>query len=120
MSDQKEDLAGEVCIPCSGGTPPMLMEDALKLLANLDKNWSINSLGHLERVILLKNFAQSVKLAVEIGKVADASRHHPDLLVSYGKLAIEIWTHKINGLSRADFVLAAKLDEIIAKKDEPA
>lgn len=111
---EKENLSAETCIPCSGWTPPMAIPEALKLLENLDKGWSINSVGHLERVVLLKNFAQSIKLAVSIGEVADSQGHHPDLQVSYGKLGIEIWTHKINGLSRADFVLAAKLDALIS------
>lgn len=113
---EKENLCGEVCIPCSGGTPPMPMEEAMKLLTNLNKNWSINSVGHVERVVLLKNFSEAIKLAVSIGEIADKEGHHPDLKVSYGKLGIEIWTHKINGLSRADFVLAAKLDMIIPNK----
>jgi 4a-hydroxytetrahydrobiopterin dehydratase len=113
---EKENLCGEVCIPCSGGTPPMPMQEAMNLLKSLDKNWSINSVGHLERVVLLKNFSEAVRLTVSIGEIADKEKHHPDLTVSYGKLGIEIWTHKINGLSRADFVLAAKLDQIIHKK----
>lgn len=91
----------------------MVIEEAMKLLPNLNQAWSINSVGHLERVVLLKNFSQAVKLTVLIGEIADQQGHHPDLKVAYGKLGIEIWTHKINGLSRADFVLAAKLDEII-------
>lgn len=116
MSDQNVCLSKETCVPCSGGTPPMAIEEAMSLLPNLNKGWSINSMGHLERNVLLKNFSESVKLTVLIGEVADKEGHHPDLQVSYGKLGIEIWTHKINGLSRADFVLAAKLDEIIPAK----
>lgn len=116
MSDNKENLAGETCIPCSVGAMPMPLADALKLVENLDKGWLVNSLGHLERVVLLKNFSQSVKLTVKIGEVADQQGHHPDLKVSYGKLVVEIWTHKIDGLTRSDFVLAAKIDKIIEEK----
>ena len=115
MADNTIDLKHEKCIPCQGGTPPMPLNEATDLLKNLDEGWSINAAGHLERVILLKNFSQAIKLATRFGEIADSEGHHPDLLVSYGKLGVEIWTHKISGLSRSDFVLAAKFDEAMAK-----
>jgi 4a-hydroxytetrahydrobiopterin dehydratase len=116
MSHADDDnLAMEQCIPCQGNEPPMALPEAKKLLDQLHPEWSINSAGHLERVILLKNFETSVNLAVKLGEVAEQAQHHPDLLVSYGKLRIEIWTHKISGLSRADFVLAAKFDVALEK-----
>jgi 4a-hydroxytetrahydrobiopterin dehydratase len=108
----KARLANEVCEPCGGGVPPMPMKEALLLLKELNQAWSINAVGHLERVFLMKDFLSALRLASQLGEMAEASSHHPDLLVSYGKLAVEIWTHKIDGLSRADFVLAAKFDEI--------
>jgi 4a-hydroxytetrahydrobiopterin dehydratase len=91
----------------------MALPEAKKLLALLHQAWSINSAGHLERVFLLKNFIESLALAQKLGEIAERAGHHPDLLVSYGQLRAEIWTHKINGLSRADFVLAAKIDEVV-------
>ncbi len=105
------DLAAEKCEPCQGGTPPMAINEALKILPSLNEAWALNSMGHLERVFLVKNFTEAMKLAVKLGTIADQAGHHPDLLVSYGKLKAEIWTHKIGGLSRADFVLAAKFDQ---------
>lgn len=108
---EKINLAKEPCLPCEGHTPPMAINEATKLLPHLHEGWSINSVGHLERVFLVKNFLDALKLAVKVGAVAEEAGHHPDLLVSYGKLRIEIWTHKISGLHRSDFVLAAKLDE---------
>lgn len=106
------DLALEKCEPCQGGTPPMAINEALKILASLNEAWSLNSVGHLERTFLLKNFAEAMKLATKLAAISDQEGHHPDLLVSYGKLRAEIWTHKIGGLSRADFVLAAKFDQV--------
>lgn len=111
MTDQKNNLAKDSCIPCQGGIPPMPLEEAKKILSELDKGWSINKAGHLERTMLVKNFSQALNLAVKLGAIADQENHHPDLLVSYGKVMIEIWTHKIQGLTRSDFVLAAKFDE---------
>jgi 4a-hydroxytetrahydrobiopterin dehydratase len=107
------DLAKEQCVPCQGNEPPMALPEAKKILADLHEGWSINSSGHLERVFLLKNFVESLALANRLGEVAERAGHHPDLLVSYGQLRAEIWTHKISGLARADFVLAAKIDEAV-------
>lgn len=117
MTDEQCSLAQEKCLPCQGGVPPMALNEAQKILSELHKAWSLNSAGHLERVFLFKNFAEPLALAVLFGKIADEAGHHPDLLISYGTLRVEIWTHKIAGLTRADFVLAAKFDEI-APRDE--
>ncbi|HXW54046.1 MAG TPA: 4a-hydroxytetrahydrobiopterin dehydratase [Myxococcota bacterium] len=114
--NEKIDLAREQCIPCQGGVPPMSIIEAQKMLPSLNEGWSVNSAGHLERVFLVRNFVEALNLANSLGKVAEDNGHHPDLLVSYGKLRAEIWTHKIGGLSRADFVLAAKFDEVVGKK----
>lgn len=104
-------LSKESCIPCQGGTPPLGPKEATDLLQNLQKEWAINSQGHLERAFLVKNFAKALHIANILGKIADEERHHPDLLVSYGILKVEIWTHKINGLTKSDFILAAKFDD---------
>jgi 4a-hydroxytetrahydrobiopterin dehydratase len=111
MPSEKMDLAKETCIPCQGGVPPMAMIEAQKFLNSLHVEWSINSSGHLERVFLVKNFSEALNLAVRLGQIAETQAHHPDFLVSYGKLKAEIWTHKVDGLTRADFVLAAKFDD---------
>lgn len=113
MNEEHRNLAEEHCIPCQGNESPMAIPEAKTLLANLHEGWSINSAGHIERVFLLKNFAESLALAVKLGRIAESAGHHPDLLVSYGQLRAEIWTHKISGLSRADFVLAAKFDAVV-------
>ena len=110
MSNEKIDFATEPCLPPEANELPMAPSEAIKLLPNLDEGWSVNLAGHLERVFLLKNFKSSLELANNLGRISEAVGHHPDLLVSYGKLRAEIWTHKISGLSRADFVLAAKFD----------
>ncbi len=118
MNNEKIDLAREKCVPCQGGVPPMAINEAQKVLSSLHEGWSINSAGHLERIFLVRNFADALNLAVKLGGVAEDAGHHPDLLVSYGKLRAEIWTHKIGGLSRSDFVLAAKFDEVVAEGRE--
>lgn len=113
MTEQKIDLAKEHCEQSSSDIPPMAVAEALKLLQNLHEGWSINALGRIERAFLTKDFLQSLSLAVLVGKVAEQSRYYPELMVSYGLLRVEIWTRAINGLSRSDFVLAAKIDEAL-------
>lgn len=115
---EKSDLANEQCVSCQGNEPAMALPEAKRILADLHEGWSINSVGHLERAFLLKNFMESVSLAVKLAEIARRAGHYPDLLISYGQLRAEIWTHKINGLSRADFVLAAKIDEAVDSVSE--
>lgn len=95
----------------------MAMTEARKILDQLHVEWSINSLGHLERVFLVKNFSEALHLANRLGDIAIEQAHHPDFLVCYDKLKAEIWTHKVDGLTRADFVLAAKFDQAMGKED---
>jgi 4a-hydroxytetrahydrobiopterin dehydratase len=82
------------------------------LLGQLGGGWSINAAGHLERLYTFKNFIQAMNFANRIGDVAEEAGHHPDLYVAWGRCGIEIWTHKIDGLAEADFILAAKAARI--------
>lgn len=111
----ENNLSSKKCEPCSGNALPMPEVEAIKLLQKLNQQWTINPLGHLERCFLVKNFKKSLELANNLGQIAEDEGHHPDLLVSYGKLQVEIWTHKIAGLSLADFILAAKFDDFTNK-----
>ena len=70
----------------------------------------MNKDGHLERLYTFKDFAQALALVNKVGAVAEAEGHHPDFYLAWGKCKVEIWTHKINGLTESDFYLAAKAD----------
>jgi 4a-hydroxytetrahydrobiopterin dehydratase len=115
---KKTNLAQEKCQPCQSKMPPIAIDEAIKILDHLHKDWSINGVGRLERIFLFNNFIEALNLAIELGTIAKKAEHYPELNVSYGKLRIEIWTHEINGLSRADFVLAAKFDEAVSDEKE--
>lgn len=106
------DLSGKTCIPCHGKTPPLNLEAANLLLVQINKAWIINSIGHLYRKFSFKNFGDAMNFANDIAKIAEQEQHHPDLSISWGVCAVEIWTHKINGLSESDFYLAAKIDKL--------
>lgn len=96
------------CVPCLGGTPPMELARAHELLAELSPGWELNQAGHLERTYSFKNFAQALEFANKVGAIAEEEGHHPDLYVAWGKCKVEVWTHKIQGLTESDFYLAAK------------
>ena len=85
---------------------------AQAMLKQLGHGWTINDAGHLEIVYTFENFVQAMKYANGVGDRAEAAGHHPDLYVAWGKCGIEIWTHKIDGLAEADFILAAKASRL--------
>jgi 4a-hydroxytetrahydrobiopterin dehydratase len=106
------DLASRSCIPCRGGIPPLTPEQQAPLQAQLDAQWKIVNGHHLSRSFRLKNFAQGLAFVNRIGEMAEAQGHHPDLYLAWGEVRVEVWTHKIDGLQEADFIFAAKVDQL--------
>ena len=107
-------LADNKCVPCRGGVPPLEEAKARDLLAQLDRGWALNKDGHLERLYTFKNFAQALDFVNKVGAVAEEEGHHPDLYLAWGKCRVELWTHKIGGLTESDFYMAAKADREFA------
>jgi 4a-hydroxytetrahydrobiopterin dehydratase len=115
------ELAQRACVPCRGGVPPLNAQEIAPLLKELDPRWHVIERPDAKRgtVTILtaeytfKNFAEAMQTAVRIGEMAEQQQHHPDLHVSWGKLGVEIWTHKIGGLTESDFVFAAKCDALL-------
>jgi len=107
-------LADKQCIPCRGGVPPLPQARIDELLKELEPGWRLNAAGHLERSYEFRNFAEALAFANRIGAIAEQEGHHPDLHVAWGRCVVEIWTHKIDGLTESDFVLAAKYDRLVA------
>ncbi len=84
-------------------------------------NWLIierADVKRLERVYKFKNFVQALAFTNRIGEIAEAEGHHPAILTEWGKVGVAWWTHKINGLHRNDFIMAAKTDEIYAECEQ--
>ena len=100
------------CIPCTIGTPPLSSKQAGDLLTQLDQKWQLTSDSHLKRDFTFNDFMSALDFANQVGIIAEAEGHHPNLFITWGSCQIEIWTHKINGLSESDFVLAAKIDQL--------
>lgn len=108
-----KELAHKKCVPCEGGVEKVPTDVAQEQLKQLP-GWQLTHDGQrIRKDWKLKNFLAAIKFFGEVGKVAEADQHHPDLhLESYRQVWIEIYTHAIGGLSENDFVLAAKIDAI--------
>ena len=104
-------LAQKSCVPCTGGVPPVEGEELARLSAEV-ADWSVIDGHHLEREFGFSNFQQALDFTNAIGEVAENEGHHPDIFLTWGKVGVKIWTHKINGLTESDFVLAAKIDSL--------
>jgi 4a-hydroxytetrahydrobiopterin dehydratase len=105
-------LADRRCEPCRGGVPPLTAEQRAPLLAELDPDWEVVDGHHLARTYRFRNFAGALAFTNQVGTLAEDQGHHPDLHLAWGRVRVEIWTHKIDGLHEADFVFAAKCDRI--------
>lgn len=106
------ELSNKHCQPCKGGILPLQGEPLAKLHRQLNADWKVINEHHLERDYIFKNFMEALDFTNKAGEIAEQEGHHPDITLSYGKVKIQLWTHKINGLSESDFILAAKYDKI--------
>lgn len=106
-------LAKKSCVPCMGGVPA-LDEGTRNLLLQELKGWSVVDGHHLSREFSFPDFLSALAFVNQAGAIAEAEGHHPELVVSWGSVKVHIWTHKIDGLTESDFILAAKLDELEA------
>ena len=112
MKEEACSLTKKHCVPCKGGVPPFKGEAIQRLLKELGNDWRVVDEHHLEKEFLFKDFVKALSFTNKLGELAEAEGHHPDIFLSYGKVVVMIWTHKINGLSESDFILAAKCSEI--------
>lgn len=106
-------LAGKECVPCKGGTPPLTDAKVKALLSELE-GWTVQQQYHLTRSFDFPDFKTALAFVNRIGETADEQNHHPDIFLAWGKVKVEVWTHKINGLTESDFILAAKVDAVVA------
>ena len=108
------DLTGKTCVPCRGGVPTLTDDEILRLVPQVPE-WHVRSADGMKRLwreFAFPDFVRAMGFAVKVGELAEREQHHPDLHVAWGKVGVEIWTHKIRGLHENDFILAAKIDRI--------
>jgi 4a-hydroxytetrahydrobiopterin dehydratase len=110
------DLKELACVPCRGGEPPLSEAEIATLKPQLP-DWEIievDGIQRLQRAFKFKNFTQALEFTNRVGELAETEDHHPAILTEWGKVTVTWWTHKIKGLHRNDFIMAAKTDEIYA------
>jgi len=105
-------LADKRCVPCAKGAEPLTGEEIENRVKELDPDWRVVDGHHLEREFRFDDFRQALDFVNEVGELAEGQGHHPDIYLSYGKVKIQLWTHKINGLHENDFILATKIDAL--------
>jgi 4a-hydroxytetrahydrobiopterin dehydratase len=101
-------------VACKPGSPHLSRAEVDDLLGRIE-GWAVEeSEGHLRlaKVFKFKGFMPGVDLVNRIAPIAEAEKHHPDLLLSYGSVTVWLWTHAAGGLTENDFILAAKIDQL--------
>ena len=105
-------LASETCVPCRGGVPPLAGEELAALTRQLGHDWVVVDGHHLEKTFAFPDFKSALAFTNKVGEIAEQQGHHPDILLKWGQVGVTIWTHKIDGLTESDFILAAKLSQL--------
>ncbi len=105
------DLAAKTCVPCRGGVPPLAGDELARLLDLLDSDWRTADGHHLHREFQFPDFVSALAFTNQVGELAEEQGHHPDIYLTWGRVTVEVWTHKIDGLTESDFILAAKIEQ---------
>jgi 4a-hydroxytetrahydrobiopterin dehydratase len=104
-------LADKTCVACRGGHPPLGADEVANLLREIP-GWETPRNHHLTKTFKFPDFKTALAFVDRVGAMAEEQNHHPDLHLAWGKVTVEIWTHKIDGLTESDFVFAAKCDRL--------
>ncbi len=105
-------LAQKECVPCRGGVDRLDTAGQRKLAAELAPGWNVRDGHQLEKEFKFKDFREALDFTNRVGELAESQGHHPDIHLSWGKVKLTIWTHKVDGLTESDFILAAKADAL--------
>ena len=114
------DLASAKCEACRAGAPTVTAEEMDELKPQVP-DWSVverDGIQRLERVFRFPDFARALEFTNRVGRIAEEEGHHPALLTEWGRVTVTWWTHKIRGLHRNDFVMAAKTDQLAPEQEE--
>ena len=109
------NLSSGKCVACRAGEPTLTDAEIEDLLPQVE-GWQVkevDGMKRLEKVFKFKNFAQALELTNKIGAIAEEEDHHPLIVTEYGRVTVNWWTHKIGGLHKNDFIMAAKTDELL-------
>ena len=105
-------LVQEKCVACRRDAPRVTDEEIAELHPIVG-DWDliqVDGVNRLRRQFRFRNFQQAMDFSIDIGRIAEDEGHHPKLVTEWGRVTIDWWTHKIRGLHRNDFIMAAKTD----------
>lgn len=105
------ELASKTCVPCRGGVPPLKGQELAKLHQQVPK-WRVVNEHHINREFPFPDFRSALTFVNRVGELAEEQGHHPNILLTWGRAEITLWTHKIDGLTESDFIMAAKIDQL--------
>lgn len=105
-------LLEKKCIPCQLGTPPLTHQQILSYLIEISDDWFVDQDKMLKRTYEFSNFKEAFDFVDSVATLAESEGHHPDVHFGWGYATIHLTTHKIKGLSEADFIMAAKIDTL--------
>lgn len=105
------NLAKSRCEPCDGNGQALKGEALQGLLRELGKGWKLVEEHHLQKEFAFPDFRQALRFTNVVGEIAEEQQHHPDIYLTWGKVGLSIWSHKVDGLTESDFILAAKVEE---------
>ena len=108
------DLANQTCVPCRGGVPPLKGKELADLHRQLPEwaHWKVVNEHQITRSYTFPDFKTALHFVNQAGDIAEEQGHHPDIFLAWGKVEITLWTHKVDGLTESDFIMAAKFDQI--------
>ena len=107
-----DTLVAKTCTPCRGGIPPLTTQEAEHFHVHVPQ-WEVrDEARRIERTFRSRNFREAFALVQQVAELAEAEGHHPDIYLAWGKVRLTIWTHKIDGLTESDFILAAKAETV--------
>lgn len=106
-----DTLASKTCVPCRGGMPPLKGEE-LAAFARRVEGWTVVEQHHITKTFKFPDFRQALDFVSRVGELAEEQGHHPDVALAWGRVGVTTWTHKIDGLTENDFILAAKIDQL--------
>ena len=105
-------MADKDCVPCRGGVPPLPPDVVEGMLQQIGRGWTLVDGHHLSKGYTFPDFKEALRFTNLVGAMAEEQGHHPDMLLAWGKVRVDIWTHKIDALVESDFIFAAKTETI--------
>ena len=115
MEQSKCSLTNRTCAPCQGSVEPLKGQNLNKLLDQLQDDWNVIDEHHLEKMFKFKDFKTALDFVNKVGELAESLSHHPDISLSWGKVKIKVFTHKIDGLHENDFIFAVKAQQLYSE-----